>query len=502
VITGVLGAALGLGVALFVNPLPLRPRTLVVPAAYIIPKIPRGTALRMAMVHDVLHERYLRHGRAWYLKRNEVAQKILDSETTRPSVLPSEKYLNAMDDLAIGLERTGRLDRAEAVLRQKLAIVSPLPSLPASPSVFAEHKPAWNDVDTNDLKRILAAEHLSVLQRQQYSTCANLGTIIAHANMRKAMARDPRAKAQVREGLDFIERSIAINPGAHFGREVWQAIAIEHLLAAIDHPNLLTDFDLIGQGVNDIKLGRISIFLSYRAMYYRMLSGSFDRDPSPEERITLRSNILRVGISDAWAEIVQPDYRTPMPFDEPTLAIIGMWTMGGGPSPHFAMALGRTMEDVGERAIAWNAYECAIEMKEQFSPDPEVCEQLAALCRDAQDEIAKSESPGNLEAWQSDMRQTHVKELAWGREYQRAYQDFEAGQIAAGIPLDDPKFYDPFFEDRAPIASSVGLADEVIVTRVRAGSVGDFLPCMLLGAGVFLAIGLAGASRALAKQSA
>ena len=43
------------------------------------------------------------------------------------------------------------------------------------------------------------------------------------------------------------------------------------------------------------------------------------------------------------------------PFDEPTLGLVGMWTLGGGANPHFAMALGHLMESVQQRRIAWDA---------------------------------------------------------------------------------------------------------------------------------------------------
>ena len=62
VIVGLLGGFIGLFIAGLWNPLPLGPRNRIVPAAYRIPKIPGGTPLRLEMVHDILHERYLRQG--------------------------------------------------------------------------------------------------------------------------------------------------------------------------------------------------------------------------------------------------------------------------------------------------------------------------------------------------------------------------------------------------------------------------------------------------------
>jgi hypothetical protein len=41
--------------------------------------------------------------------------------------------------------------------------------------------------------------------------------------------------------------------------------------------------------------------------------------------------------------------------------------------------------------------------------------------------------------------------------YQKAYQDFESSQIKAGVSLNDPNFYAPFFKDRPSIASPPAL---------------------------------------------
>ncbi len=294
-----------------------------------------------------------------------------------------------------------------------------------------------------------------------------------------------RAEEEFRSRYDSHEQSIAINPGAHFGRETWQAIAIEHLLAAIDHPELLQKYDLIGDQL-DAPGG-------FGREFARFATGlpftGNDLQLTAEQRLDIRSRLYRTGIDKDWASVVHPDYPEPMPFDEPTLAIIGMWTLGGGPSPHFALALGRIMEDLGQREIAWNAYERAVELKGRFWPDPGVCEKMAAICRDRQIGLARDES-SDVDGWQNRMRAQHAAELAWGIGYQKAYQDYEAGQIAAGLPLDAPDFYTTFFRRRPSIASSPGLSDDFILTQKEAGSLTDFLPCVVLGAGVAMAIAL------------
>jgi hypothetical protein len=89
------------------------------------------------------------------------------------------------------------------------------------------------------------------------------------------------------------------------------------------------------------------------------------------------------------------------------------------------------------------------------------------------------------------MRSQHIAELAWGMAYQKAHEDFEDSQIAAGVPINAPGFYNAFFRNRDSIASSPGLADDAVVTRVQAVSLIDLLPCLVLGCGVGMALGLA-----------
>ena len=55
------------------------------------------------------------------------------------------------------------------------------------------------------------------LQPERYETLANLGTFHIHAG-------------NFEKGLDYIKQAIAINPDAHFGREVYQQLVVEYVL--------------------------------------------------------------------------------------------------------------------------------------------------------------------------------------------------------------------------------------------------------------------------------
>jgi hypothetical protein len=141
---------------------------------------------------------------------------------------------------------------------------------------------------------------------------------------------------------------------------------------------------------------------------------------------------------------------------------------------------------IGQQEIAWDGFERALEMKENFSPDTKVRQTLIDYCQNQQAAIAKFESPDAPDAWTAATRQRHVAELAWARQYQDDYHAWEAKQIAAGVALDDPSFYTDFFKTRPSIASPVGHADEVETRFFAPDGVLDGIPAGLLVAGLFM----------------
>lgn len=237
VLLPMVGGGVAVLVALYWNPVPMREPVLA-PMPYRVAKYAGGTALRMAMVHDVLHERYLRHGPAWYAARNEVARQTMEEST-------GEKRWDAMDDLAVGLERVGKAGEAVEVMRRKLK------ELPAIAEVAT--RPADEVVDSRgEMREVARRGELSVLEHHHYTAEADLGTALVHGNMKAAMGGDAGARERVREAAEHIERAIAINPAAHFGRERWQAIAIRYFLGGMEKVEGLTNCDMVGDSLENL----------------------------------------------------------------------------------------------------------------------------------------------------------------------------------------------------------------------------------------------------------
>src|SRR5262249_28912743 len=154
-------------------------------------------------------------------------------------------------------------------------------------------------------------------------------------------------------------------------------------------------------------------------------------------------------------EAVPNSHQKPVPFDEPTLGIIGMWRLGGGANPHFALALGEIMLRVGQRYIAWCAFERAAGMADRIWLEVDIQQQFVTHCRRRQ-QLIEQQLPAEEVA---KLRPRFDAELAYGQRYQQEYQQYEVERIGAAVSLDDVHFYDDFNATHPPSASPVGGAE-------------------------------------------
>lgn len=470
------------------------PATTELPQPYTVPFVQGGSALRIAMIHDVLHERYSKHGTAWYAERERRSKKALEAAGDAVT----DEHLRAMDDLAVALDRQGRPDEGTEVLRKKVALVErlhgPRPADGPLPSARARFD-------------FMATQTLGPASLAWYRTCANLGTTLIHGSYVKARAGDAAAKERLREGLEWIRRSIAVNPGAHFGREVWQAGAVGWLLAACDDPSVLTKYDLIGQSLAPDALESEALlwnerprwwWRSYRPnreLFEAWTEGTVAATQLPAALDVVwdyRAKSIRpVGAAVGWPGRAAAGLEGPAPFDEPVLAVMGMWTLGGGANPFSAMTLAGVCERIGQRRVAWSGYARALGLAERFGPDAAVKDALVAHCRARQ---AALEAAPDL-ADHAKLQSQHETELAFGLLFQELRAKFEEERIAAGADLDDPQFFVAFdrdFEEKyGSIASPVGDTDRAVVALDHgAPKLLDVASIVLFAFGLGAALGL------------
>lgn len=484
------------------------------PAAWRVPHLPGMGGLRLAMVHDVLHERFVVRSPAWYRARN-AGRSAAIAAWEAGGTTPTPDILADFDDLAVGLERLGESAAAEAVMRRKAALIGlQTPTRPqALPGVADPDEQARLDLEAWRRRGALSdADH------HRYTTLANLGTVLIHHHLRGLLAGDAAARERVEEGLACLQEAVRINPAAHLGRETWQIVAVEHLLAVARDPSLHLRFDLVGdplaQGparpAKAIARGHLSagewLFRSLddpRALPPRVLGrdSRFGPDWTPEMldahltdigRRHLRSSIATVGIDPAWVAAVGPSRRAPAPFDEPMLGLLGMWMFGGGANPHSALAIATICEAVGQRALAAEAYERCLGLAERFAADPAACEALRAHCRARQEVLAAAVAPDAPAAWLERLRRDHAAELAQALARRSALHAAEERQLAAGAQPDDPALDPAVLLGDPPLASDPGTADERWSTPDRQGLRGDGIACAVLAAAAAAWLGIIG----------
>jgi hypothetical protein len=116
---------------------------------------------------------------------------------------------------------------------------------------------------------------------------------------------------------------------------------------------------------------------------------------------------------------------------------------------------------VGQRYIAWCAFERAAGLAGRVWPAPEIQRQFVEHCRRRQQVIEHQLPPEDVK----ELRPSFEAELAHGQRYQKDYQEYEAERIRAGAPLDDEHFYDDFHAAHGPIASPVGEEEKFVAVN-------------------------------------
>lgn len=429
------------------------------PLPHTLPRLEGGTGLRLAMVHDILHDRYLVHSDAYWQARLKIAKDQLDSAnalTKEWKEAPSQEVLDAMDVYGVCLDYLHRAPEAVEVMRKKLGLFERFHK------DVVKKSEGYKDFTYSDLHQALnKGVNLSEVELGYYRTLANLGTFIIHAHLKRAFSGDQSAEKDLTEGMGYIHRAIFVNPGAHFGRETWQLVAVQRLLKGLKEPKSRHSEDLCGglmseEPHTDYAIGLVEGRMSMGAdlTLLREFQSTEGVSLTGADRRRIRRHIHRF---TSWDN--NSFFHGEVPFDEPTLGLIGMWTLGGGPNPFFAVALANLMDIAGQKYIAWAGYERAAQMAERFWNRKEDHEFLKTHCRRRQKRIEKL-VPETAEQ----LRAQFNEELAFGRSYQKEYKDFEEKKLKEGVAPNSKGFYDEFFKGRQSIATE-GFEDEIFVAK-------------------------------------
>lgn len=300
-------------------------------------------------IAEVLAGRWERHSAFFYEDRAKRAAATIEREPMN---------LAAWDDLAVAYEKLGQVDRAIETIERKAAL-----------------KPG------------------------EYTTEANWGTFLVH-------------RGDYEAGLAHLRRALEINPDAHFGRERYQVMAVEYLLAAKSDPTVF-------------ERGSFAWPIVLDAHEIKMTTG-----PEYDDRayaVTGRSK--RGELSDS----------TRSKLDKAIEGVVGMLRFGPGTSPHLYAALGDLLIGRGDFHLAYRAFGRA---RDLGHPSPRWIDERLKTCRRSSergadfDDVLIAEERSRGEAWTS------------------AYQRFEDDRVRRAEPIDDAAraaFYAEHGGPQAPI---------------------------------------------------
>lgn len=419
--------------------------------------------LRTAMIYDVLHQRYASHGEDWHIARIAASEaRIASLDLSEPSAAA----LIAFDDIAVSCDRLkrfddglnsltrkqdlliawyGRPDSAEidavAVANQALRLDIPY-TAPTRPRIIMTRVDWLNDLleaaDATDgphrqsfintldeLGNPPPPEKLDDPKAHWYSLYANRGTLKIHALL---YAQDLGNRHAVAEARDDIALAVQLNPNAHFGREPWQLHILCQLASGQTPTATMSLFGtplLYADGATSAE-APTEVGLRYRRDF-TSLYGTTAFNRGEAIRIDAYQPVLVPHLPVRSADGIHYGLT---PADQIALAAIGMWTYGGGPNPFSALMLGQVSETLGQRQLAFFAYQRALGMQARW-PAP-VRDALTKFCQARCDDLTTATEAST---W-SDF---HRADLAAGEAAQRQLHEAEATLLAAGVAYDDPQ---------------------------------------------------------------
>lgn len=337
-------------------------RCLVVAAATLVTACPASACLwdydtlrdekrGLPGIAEVLAGRFEKHSEFFYRQRVAAMEELLRRE-------PGD--LDAWDNLAVAHEKLGDIDKAIEVILKK-----------------------------------------EKLAPGRYTTYANLGTFHLH-------------KGNWDEGIRWIEKALAINPDAHFGREEYQLKLAKFLRAAKADPELAKKGNFLG----------VDFHFGHNGSIRFVRNGQ----PDAHRKLGLKDNV----------------------FD----GIVGILRFGTGKSAELYFVLGELLSLRGDMHLADRAYRRALEFghpQRKYIEEAieEVEGYIHGLAGDSPEQKYKV------------VDAAIAKERAEAEEWVRAYQEFEDGLVRSGRYTGGEEDYREFYDrhGRAVVVATNTLDD-------------------------------------------
>lgn len=148
-----------------------------------------------------------------------------------------------------------------------------LKRFPDSLELYDDLSVAYSKIG-NDSKAIQIILKKDKIAPNSYTTYANLGTFYIH-------------NGQLEKGIEYVDKAIAINPDAHFGREIYQKYLVEYVQSKMENGKVILPLSLgfdTSRGTFPIKtFDNFYSFLTNK--YYNKNEDDFQNKSLPREEL-------------------------------------------------------------------------------------------------------------------------------------------------------------------------------------------------------------------------
>ena len=223
----------------------------------------------MPEIQNVIAGRFERNPDLFYEMR-------IERITQAGSAMKIEEYF----DVAVAFDRLGKHDEAIGWIDEFDEIVS---------------KVKMGDAELKDLS---------------YKRNANLGTFFVHRGLKKG----DDGMGDLKKGLSLLERSVEINPQAHFGREKVQIALVQDRIMEIESGFGLTETDLTREEIREGVIGMMVLGNAWEsARVWSWLLGAIDREDGNVADLIVRR------INEIDSKFDRYELQLPEPLDGPHL---------------------------------------------------------------------------------------------------------------------------------------------------------------------------------------
>lgn len=336
-----------------------------IPLPHLVPKDNKTAVFKFSMINDLIYDRNLQHSDEYYINN---IRKLLISLNQN---LNKEKQSILFDEISENYKKISKYDESINYLQKKL------------------------NIENNISKKNIDYFKLGLLYSEKITA--------------KPISKNDNKN--INQSLKYLRLAIPDKNNIKLDLVKWQYQNIIYLKSGIDNNENFYKYDLFANNLRS-KISDYKIYDSDRNTYYKEIKQPYNNDIWVKksdykidnafvlQKIIKQNKIIDLSqdrldyyrkfittIGDNDNQIKDGIIIFPIPFDEAMINIMKMSNDINKIPPYFLLSIAETMTHIGKNKIAWNAYEKAISLSENFWANNITKSKFVQHCANRQNEL-------------------------------------------------------------------------------------------------------------------